>query len=70
MLDAADYLSYSLNDTKRGYVDYSSCSLNDTKRRYAATEQECYAVGSAVTSLRPYINGKRFKVRTDYDGLR
>ena len=51
-------------------VGYWSYSLNDAERNYSATERECYAVVWAITSLRPYIEGTRFTVRTDHDALR
>ena len=51
-------------------VGYWSYTLTDTERGYSPTERECYAVVWAVTSLRPYIEGTRFTVRTDHDSLR
>ena len=51
-------------------VGYWSYSLNPAERNYSATERECYAVVWAITSLRPYIEGTKFNVRTDHDALR
>lgn len=51
-------------------VGYWSYSLNSAERNYSATERECFAVVWAITSLRPYIEGTRFTVRTDHDALR
>lgn len=51
-------------------VGYWSYSLNDAERNYSATERECYAVVWAIRSLRPYIEGTKFTVRTDHDALR
>ena len=51
-------------------MGYWSYLLTDTEREYSPTERECYAVVWAVTTLRPYIEGTRFTVRTDHDRLR
>ena len=51
-------------------VGYWSYSLNDSERNYSATERECFAVVWAVRTLRPYVEGTRFTVRTDHDALR
>ena len=51
-------------------VGYWSKTLNDAERNYSATERECFAVVWAVTTLRPYIEGTRFTIRTDHDALR
>ena len=51
-------------------VGYWSKTLNDAERNYSATERECFAVVWAITTLRPYIEGARFTIRTDHDALR
>ncbi|CDF38508.1 unnamed protein product [Chondrus crispus] len=51
-------------------VGYWSYSINDSERNYSATERECFAVVWAVRTLRPYIEGTKFTVRTDHDALR
>ena len=51
-------------------VGYWSYSLNDTERNYSATERECYSVVWSVTTLRPYVEGTKFSIRTDHDALR
>ena len=50
-------------------VGYWSSSLNDIERNYSATERECYAVVWAVRILRPYVEGTKLTIRTDYDAL-
>ena len=51
-------------------VGYWSKTLNSAEQNYSATERECYSVVWAVTTLRPYIEGQKFTVRTDHDALR
>lgn len=51
-------------------VGYWSYSLNDAERNFSTTERECYAVVTAIISLRTYIEGTTFSVRTDHDALR
>ena len=49
---------------------YWSKTLNSAEQNYSATERECYSVVWAITTLRPYIEGQKFVVRTDHDALR
>ena len=51
-------------------VGYWSHSLKDSERNYSATQRECFAVVWAVRTLRPYVEGARFTVRTDHEALR
>ena len=51
-------------------VGYWSKTLNSADQNYSATERECYSVEWAITTLRPYIEGQKFVVRTDHDALR
>ena len=51
-------------------VGYWSYYLNDSERNYSTTERKCFAVVWAVRTLRPYVEGTRFTVRTDHDALR
>ena len=51
-------------------VGYWSKTLNSAEQNYSATERECYSVVWAITTLRPYIEGQKFFVRTDHDALR
>ena len=50
-------------------VGYWSYSLNNSEPNYSATERECFAVVWAVRTLRPYVEGTKFTVRTDHDTL-
>ena len=40
------------------------------EHNYTITERECYSIVWAVATLRPYIEGETFTVRTDHDALR
>lgn len=50
-------------------IGYWSQTVNDTEMKYDTTQQERLAVVWAILLLRPYIEGSRFVVRTDYQGL-
>ena len=51
-------------------IGYWSNTLTDCERNYSKTERECFWVVWAVTTLRPYIEGLKFTIRTDHDALR
>ena len=51
-------------------IGYWSKTLTDCERNYSTTERERFSVVWAVTTLRPYIEGLKFTVRTDHDALR
>ena len=51
-------------------VGYFSKTLSDTERNYSTTERECFAVVWSLLTLRPYLDGTRFYVRTDHDALK
>ena len=50
-------------------IGYCSKTLTDTERKYSRTERECYSVVWSVATLRPYIEGLKFTVRTDHDAF-
>ena len=52
--------------TEWATVGYFSKTLSKEQRNYSATERECYAVVWAVLTLRPYLEGSHFIVRTDH----
>ena len=51
-------------------IGYWSKTLTDCKRNYSTMERECFSVVRAVTTLRPYIEGLNFTIRTCHDALR
>ena len=73
--DASDYqlgctLLQEQEDDVWHPVGYWSKLLNETERRYYPTERECYAIVWAMRTLRPYLEGVRFKLRTEHAALR
>ena len=56
--------------TEWATVGYYSKTLTKEQRNYSATERECYAVVWGVLTLRPYLEGTEFMVRTDHNALK
>jgi len=56
--------------TEWATLGYWSKTLSKEQRNYSATERECYAVVWGILTLRPYLEGARFSVRTDHNALR
>ena len=58
------------DEKKWATVGFYSKTLTKEQRNYSATERECYAVIWAVITLRPYLEGTEFKVRSDHNALK
>ncbi|MCA9766889.1 MAG: hypothetical protein KC455_10785, partial [Carnobacterium sp.] len=50
-------------------VEYFSSLHNVAQRNYSTTDQELLAVVSALEHFRPYLIGRKFKLRTDHKAL-
>ena len=62
-------LSQTQPDGREGVVSYFSKALNGAERNYCTTRKELLAVVRSVKHFRPYLYGRRFKVRTDHASL-
>jgi hypothetical protein len=47
-----------------------SRSLKPSERNYSTKERECFEMVWAILQLRPYLEGKKFLIRTDHHSLR
>jgi RNase H-like domain found in reverse transcriptase len=56
-------------DGSKHPIGYWSRGLTGAEKSYSTTEQECFAIVWAVLHLRPYLEGKRFVIRTDHDSI-
>jgi hypothetical protein len=53
-------------DGSRHPIGYWSRGLKISEKNCFTTEQDCLAIVWAVLQLRPYLEGKRFVIRTDH----
>ena len=51
-------------------LGFWSRNLSSDEKNYHTTNKECLAVVWAVLSLRPYLEGTRFLIRTNHDALK
>jgi hypothetical protein len=57
-------------DGSKQPLSYYIRELTNAEKNYSTTEQECHAIFWAVLQLRPYIDRKRFAIRTDHHDLK
>lgn len=73
--DACDYqvnfvLIKEQEDKVIPSIDYWSRSLTEAEKNNTKKEKECLAILWAFSTLRPYLNGQRFTVLTNYESSR
>lgn len=51
-------------------MGYWSTNLTKEQPNYSASERECYSVVCALLSLRPYVEGTHYTVRTEHYALK
>ena len=52
-------------DGERKIISYASAKFSETESRYHCNEQECLAIIWAIKHYRPYLEDRRFTLRTD-----
>ena len=57
-------------DGSKHPIGYWSRGQTSAEKNYSTTEQECLAIVWAVLQLRPYLEGKRFVIRTNDHAIR
>ncbi|KYB24901.1 hypothetical protein TcasGA2_TC034922, partial [Tribolium castaneum] len=56
---------YQKDGTNRRVIAYASVKFSPTEQRYHVNEQECLALIWATRKFRPYLEDRKFKIRTD-----
>ena len=51
-------------------IGYWSRALTEAEHNYTTTEKQCLAVVWRILTLRPYLYGSAFNLRTDHEALR
>ena len=51
-------------------IGYWSRGLNSAEKNYSTTEKECLAIVWSILTLRPYLHGVQFTIRTDHEPLK
>ena len=50
---------------QRKIISFASAKFKDTEARYHCNEQECLVIIWAIKRYRPYLEDRRFVLRTD-----
>jgi transposase InsO family protein len=58
-----------IQEGKERVIEYYSSIHNQAQKNYSTTEQELLAVIAAIEHFRPYLLGRRFKLKTDHKAL-
>ena len=66
---AGAVLSQAQNGIEK-VISYASTTLNKQQRAYCATFRELFAIIFAVKFFKPYLWGRKFRLRTDHASLR
>ncbi|KAK7592997.1 hypothetical protein V9T40_007749 [Parthenolecanium corni] len=59
---------YQEADTRR-IISFASAKFSERETKWHSNEQECYALVWAIEKYRPYLEGRKFIVRTDNNAL-
>ncbi|GBP07762.1 Retrovirus-related Pol polyprotein from transposon 17.6 [Eumeta japonica] len=68
--DASNYALGAVLSQEGHPVCYASRTLNDHERNYSATDKEFLAIIWSVGYFRPYLYGRKFKIRTDHQPIK
>lgn len=68
--DASNYALGAVLSQEGHPVCFASRTLNNHERNYSATDKEFLAIIWSVNYFRPYLYGRKFKIRTDHQPIK